>query len=1608
MIQPIQTFDPGGSSVPEGTMSCDPVTSICCVTCTNGQKFCWKSIDPDAIWVGQTQEVYHMLSRASKLTPAHYPGHIVLEGTDEILLDTVLFDSGLLGANIISPRVIEANPMLKSRLEPATSRLCLGDAKTIYPITHQIRLPVRFADPNGIVHTAMLKFLIFETGNDMIIGLPTILRELFACFFSILEKGRKKEGVQDDIELNFIENFEAVNYLHALEMLKFGCANEDEYLFNVELLNNPKVDEAPATSPDMENVLREVKVIFHRNEGDLDDFLTLQPEVDAKHYDSKERYQLPTVIAGATESIKNAAIRAINNQTPYKIHDRDHIVQIKDSEVRYNDEGIKIVTFFVYMKRSLCARVRNLTDACPDAIARTAQWVKKEHLPIIRKANKVFIEDSEWIDHVLNLYSDENYYDSAFMNMLAAMSPMEAGELTSTPWSDPYDDQPAPEDEECPLAVNFEFALNHMSKDNATAVREFREKLVQQVDKEFADDTDILKLLDEYMDVFVPQNWDGIKVPPLELRFKQGMPDYYKPPNRRINPKVLETAYTEFQRLKTYFYEEHSGPIAHPTVCAPKATPPYVRFAGSYDLFINNWIEPDHFPIPNVQEELQKIKGFKYFCDIDMKNAFHQFKLSQHTSELLSIQNMFGQFRPKFMPEGIGPASGYLQKQVRQIFAGFEEFTITIFDNILVLGKSKEDMMRRIKQVLDRCREFNVILKIEKSWFGHVEAHFFGYHVTNEGFELTDERKSAVTSIPFPTNKKKAMSFLGCAVFFKDFIPDFSDKMARLHDMTHNDFSFDEKTWKVDYKQEFENFKEALLKATMIYYPDYTLKWIVRADASKLAVGCVLLQELVKEDGTLVLQPIAFASQKLSPQAQRWAVIEQECYSLYFAVKKFSYYLMCKEFILETDHNNLVWIEASEVAKIIRWRIFMKGFVFKLRHIPGRLNIVADWLSRMYGVTVEQVFNYLDDMVVENKLDPDSIAATCETLFHFFDIPAHSNVNVDVYSSDVYSLNLDREVVDAEVDAKETAPKLNEEMISQVEAFNRAHRGKQKGHVGIRATYNNLNDMFPGHGISIRTLIDWISQCGICQKYRIGHQDTLKPIIRVIKPEGARILIGCDMLTLTPADSNGNKYLYVIYDLFTKFIQLYPSQHKSAEVFAEFYFKYMSTFGRGDILRTDPGSEFMSDIVKLLNEWFGVNHEVSLVDRHESNGVERVNQEIIHLVRCIVQDERLVDKWSTPQVLCWTEWILNNRFHSEGGIVPAHAVFGRIDEQRRRLPEVLPVDKDYHEYIKNLNECLIIVRDIAAKHQAEIAVKRLEANVGPHNEFQEGDLVFIYEDEDFYKDGKLNGKFTGPYQVASHYRNKVSCEHLVTNKRRRIQVDRLKPFFGSVTEAYQLALRDNNEFVVDSILGHSGEACARKAMDFEVKYRDGDKKWHQFEDIRNTIYFEAYCQNKSYLLQLLMTVKQYSKQVSTYNKQPIDMSYKGRTIYLDLRYWGWAWYKKLGLPDFMYISYVVQAKYTKISSNRQYITVTIPIYKMDICVRHNWIYEWGVDFAIPQDAILVDHEFVKKYPLALVTDLSKTLNYLTAYERNRAPVDIQSLLVPPPRKVTKILKRTSR
>ena len=676
--------------------------------------------------------------------------------------------------------------------------------------------------------------------------------------------------------------------------------------------------------------------------------------------------------------------------------------------------------------------------------------------------------------------------------------------------------------------------------------------------------------------------------------------------------------------------------------------------------------------------------------------------------------------------------------------------------------------------------------------------------------------------------------------------------------MTHAKFNWDPGTWKKDYKDHFEKFKKAIANAATLYFPDYTLPWVVRCDASDYAVGAVLYQE-VEINGVIEHQPIAFSAKRFSEPASKWDTYKREAYAIFHAVQSFHYYLRGKDFIVETDHRNLQWIESSQTPIVVRWRALLQSYSFLIRHIPGTENRVADWLSRPPDFRIK---------VVPDVKSTDALRDTAE------------NTLAPVV-----------EIVDE---------------VPSFEVIMQHVHGKRAFHYGASETWIRAKQTYPRACIKIEAVRQYVRECPMCQKMRDTGISGLKPQTLTLKPLTYRKAVGIDHVTVTPVDRNGNKCVILIVEHFSHFPQAYAAKGYDESSVVAALLKHFATFGMFDEIVSDPGSAFMSEVVKQFNMWVGIRHKVSLVGRHQSNGCEGSGKQFLRHLQTLVSDERLIDRWSDDTVLPLINFELANRTTNEtGGYTPFQLKYGTQDAEYFRLPDSLEPGARSHEILTRLDRDLRHVREISREKQALIVQERKAKDPTPLN-YELGDLVLFNARE---KPGdmlpsKLSPSWLGPYEVLEQRKNDVRMRHCCMHTEATQHLSRLKPFFGSLEDAKRIAQLDYNQFLIHCINYFTGNPHVRTSMEFNVTFLNEDASETKMvpynRDLADSQQFDEYINSIPYLFPLRFLANEAPKRISAINKTVITSVAPGDEAYVDLRFYdsaNRAWFDSLNLPD---------------------------------------------------------------------------------------------------------------
>jgi hypothetical protein len=435
--------------------------------------------------------------------------------------------------------------------------------------------------------------------------------------------------------------------------------------------------------------------------------------------------------------------------------------------------------------------------------------------------------------------------------------------------------------------------------------------------------------------------------------------------------------------------------------------------------------------------------------------------------------------------------------------------------------------------------------------------------------------------------------------------------------------------------------------------------------------------------------------------------------------------------------------------------------------------------------------------------------------------------------------------------------------------------------------------------------------------------------------------------------------------------------------------RYFCTFGVFEELASDPGSDLMSDVVAQLNSWLGVAHKVSLVDRHESNGVEGTNRILLRHLTALVNEERVKDRWSEPSVLALINFALNDTVSSESGVRPFDAKFGSADAKYFQLPATLQPVQATQEFVKMLDADLRAIRVASKQFQDKLVAERTQRE-HPPNEYVAGDFVLFEWPKERPRPTKLTAPYLGPYEVLSQSKNDVTCKHLVTGVVKVFHVTSLKIFHGDRQAAYELALRDQDQHVVEKFLAYRGDPLLRTSMEFLVKFAAGDEIWLPFsKDLFDTVPYEQFCRANPPLFPLIFTDRVARQEIGMIKRADITAVQPGDTVYVDLRYYGAGYYAALGLPNADVLTYVVPWKYLTWTSKKHHKRIKAEC-RLFAEVWNNlnnfFVYCYGSCKQLDVDAmILLDEAFCVQHPTVLPSGSAADLlrRYTTACPSNK-------------------------
>lgn len=381
---------------------------------------------------------------------------------------------------------------------------------------------------------------------------------------------------------------------------------------------------------------------------------------------------------------------------------------------------------------------------------------------------------------------------------------------------------------------------------------------------------------------------------------------------------------------------------------------------------LNEQTIDDRYPLPNINDILDKLGRSQYFTTLDLASGFHQIEIEPKDIAKTAFTVENGHYEFVRMPFGLKNAPSTFQRVMDSVLRGIQnECCIVYLDDIIIFSTSLQEHIQKLTTVFERLRQFNFKIQLDKSEFLQKEVNYLGHVITPNGIKPNPDKIKAILDFPIPRTPKELKSFLGLLGYYRKFIQNFAQLTKPMTSRLKKDNKIDINN--SEYKNCFELCKHLLTNNPILQYPNFEEPFVLTTDASNYAIGAVLSQGLIGSD-----LPVAYASRTLNEHEINYSTIEKELLAIVWATKYFRPYLYGRQFNIVTDHKPLQWLFSLKEpnSKLVRWRLRLEEYDYKITYKKGKLNSNADALSRPPNLNIatsvaaesqKPIFQYIND-----------------------------------------------------------------------------------------------------------------------------------------------------------------------------------------------------------------------------------------------------------------------------------------------------------------------------------------------------------------------------------------------------------------------------------------------------------------------------------------------------------------------------------------------------------------------------------------------------------------------------------------------------------------------
>jgi len=681
---------------------------------------------------------------------------------------------------------------------------------------------------------------------------------------------------------------------------------------------------------------------------------------------------------------------------------------------------------------------------------------------------------------------------------------------------------------------------------------------------------------------------------------------------------------------------------------------------------INRITKVAPMPQGDIRAKQQRLSGHRYVSGFDFAAGFYAVTvdLESRPYTVFYVEGR-GYYRYKRMPFGLtGAPSTFADMTAKSLYDLLVKEIMELFvDDGGAAADTFEEMTKKLTQIFSRIRETGLSLSASKCEFFMSQIVFAGASIGQKGVQPDLKKLTAIVNWKIPENATALAGFLGLTGWFRDLVFGYAKKEQPLRDLMRkvelpegytktiyrrvmSDFKLKD-IWTDEHTRAFLNLKAEMTSEPVLRGPKWDgSPFIITTDGSKDAFGAVLTQRFnyTLPNGKVVqkLHPLGFASKRTSKTEEKYKPFLLEFAALKFGLDKFADITWGFPIEIETDcqalRDHLLNDKLS--ATHARWRDgILAHQITDIRHVPGKLNVVADGLSRASEGTENEEKDGSEWTVSE---DWEANMGLTHDIFHTTEVttPEVAKLRERFKDEPIFA-----EVIDAilELDQdtslrqkKRARHRASEYMIddgrlwrvagghstrakSRVECITREEASllaKQEhetnGHWQRDSVKKSLLDRIWSPGLDA-SIVKGITDCGTCKNFGGTYLHALlNPITRRHPLE---LLVG-DYLTL-PAGKGGYHTVGLYLDTFSQHVFGYMYKTAgSAKTTIDSLNRTFSTFAPWETFMSDGGRHFDNkEVREFCDKWGTKTHIVAAYSPWVNGLVEGANKLFLHILK---------------------------------------------------------------------------------------------------------------------------------------------------------------------------------------------------------------------------------------------------------------------------------------------------------------------------------------------------------------------------------------------------------